>query len=443
LSALNTYTYAIDVTNTNISNAETDGYSRQKAVITTGQGGNGVDVAEVKRIYDSFLTSRVRSETQDLGKWDAENTTLASVEEVFMSTSSYGLSSAMDTFWSDWQAVVNDPSSSTARSTLASDAETLADDFNSMSTDLSNIQKDIDNSVVDTVTQINGLVKQIAQMNQNIADASAAGENTNTYKDSLDSLVLDLSELTDINTYTDKTGQVSVDIAGGRPLVEGTKTWSLSTQTDSATGLHDIAWTNGSSEPAVVTDDISAGKLGGYLEVRDGLIPDYQDRLNTLASTIMEKVNALHTSGYDLYGDSGASFFVGTSAADMAVNSDILTDPGKIAASSSATSDDGSNASAIAELQNSLVLNSGTTTFSDYYDALVSDVGETVKSTDASYQSQSDTVTFCKNQRDSGSAVSTDEELTTLTLYQNAYSAAAKVMTVLDEMLKTLIDMGT
>jgi flagellar hook-associated protein 1 FlgK len=443
LSALNTYTYAINVTNTNIANAETDGYSRQKAVITTGQGGNGVDVAEVKRIYDSFLTSRVRSETQDLGKWDAENTTLASVEEVFTSTSDYGLSSAMDSFWSNWQAVVSDPSSSTARSTLASSAETLANDFNSMSTDLSNIQKDIDGSVVDTVTQINDLVKQIAQMNQNIADASAAGENTNTYKDSLDSLVLDLSKLADINTYTDKTGQVSVEIAGGKPLVEGTKTWSLSTQTDSSTGLHDIVWTDGSAESSVITGDISSGKLGGYLEVRDGLIPDYQDQLNTLASTIMEKVNALHTSGYDSYGDSGASFFTGTSAADMAVSSDILTDPGKIAASSSATTDDGSNASAIAKLQNSLVLKSGTTTFSNYYNALVSDVGETVKSTDASYSSQSDTVTFCQNQRDSVSAVSTDEELTNLTLYQNAYSAAAKVMTVLDEMLKTLIDMGT
>ena len=89
------------------------------------------------------------------------------------------------------------------------------------------------------------------------------------------------------------------------------------------------------------------------------------------------------------------------------------------------------------------MLDSGTKTFSEYYNALVSDVGETVKSTDASYQSQSDKVTFCKNQRDSVSAVSSDEELTKLALYQNAYSAAAKVMTVLDEMMKTLINMGT
>jgi len=445
LSALDAYTYAINVTNTNISNAETDGYSRQKAVLTTGAGGNGVDVTEVKRIYDSFLTSRVRSANQELGKWESEKETLSSVEEVFTSTSSYGLSSAMDSFWSSWQDVISDPSSSTARSVLASSAKTLADDFNSMSTDLSTIQKNIDGSVVDTLTQINDLVKQIAQMNQNIAVANAAGENTNTYKDSLDSLVLDLSKQIDVNTYTDKTGQVSVEIAGGKPLVEGTKTWSLTTQADSSTGLHDIEWINGSGESSVVTGNISSGKLGGYLEVRDTLIPDYQDQLNTLATTIMEKVNALHTSGYDLYGDSGASFFTGTSAADMAVSSDILSDPGKIAAASSAdgATDDGSNASAIAELQNSLALGSGTKTLSEYYNALVSNVGQMVKSTDASYQSQSDTVTFCQNQRDSVSAVSMDEELTKLTLYQNAYSAAAKVMNVLDEMLKTLINMGS
>jgi len=128
---------------------------------------------------------------------------------------------------------------------------------------------------------------------------------------------------------------------------------------------------------------------------------------------------------------------------DMAVNPDILDDPGKIAAAATADGapDDGSNASAIADLQNSLVLNSETSTFSDYYSALVSGIGELVNSTDTSYSAQSDVVEYCRNQRDSVSAVSSDEEMAKLLLYQNAYSAAAEVMTILDEMMQTLIDM--
>jgi flagellar hook-associated protein 1 FlgK len=438
---LNTYTAAISVTSTNIANSETSGYTRQEAVIETDNG--SVDITKIKRIYSSYLTSRLCSETEELGKWEAEQGTLSSVEEIFSDTDDYGLSSAMSEFWNSWSDVVNDPSDSSARSVLASTADTLADTFNSMSSDLSSIQKDTDDSVVETVNSINDLVEQIAAVNKNITAAEASGTNTNTYKDTLDSLVLELSSLVDINTYTNEKGQTCIQLADGKPLVDGTTTWSLSTEANSATGLQDVTWVDNGGDSSVITDDITGGKLGGYLEIRDDVIPIYQAKLDELAAAIMEQVNTLHTSGYDINGESGVTFFTGTSAVDMAVNPDILDDPGKIAAAATADGapDDGSNASAIADLQNSLVLNSETSTFSDYYSALVSGIGELVNSTDTSYSAQSDVVEYCRNQRDSVSAVSSDEEMAKLLLYQNAYSAAAEVMTILDEMMQTLIDM--
>ncbi len=138
----------------------------------------------------------------------------------------------------------------------------------------------------------------------------------------------------------------------------------------------------------------------------------------------------------------GTQFFTGNNAANIAVNTDILNDPGLVAAASTAASapGDGSNALAIANLQNSLTLNGGTTTFSNYYSALTSQVGSDAQATDASYSSQSATVQACQNQVDSYSGVSVDEEETNLILYQNAYAAAAKVMTVLDEMMQDLLN---
>jgi len=441
LGALTTYTAAISVTSTNIANAETTGYTRQQAVIKST--GSTVDATAVKRIYDSFITQHLQSANTDLGKWEAEQETIASVEGVFSDTEDYGLSSFLSDFWNAWSDVATDPSDSTARTVLAGAADTLADTFKKMSSDLSDIQNNIDDSVVEAVASINDLVRQIADINQKISTATAAGIDTNTYRDTLDSLVLELSELIDIDTSIDSTGHATIQLADGKTLVEGTITWSLSAETSSTTGLQDVTWVSESGVETVITADIISGKLGGYLVVRDDLIPSYQEQLDELAATIIEQVNSLQTSGYDLNGDAGVAFFTGTSASDIAVNSAITGDPSLIAASSTADGvpDDSSNATAIADLQDSLFFNSKTATCSDFYAALVSKVGTDVNSINKHYSSQSDTVELYSNQRDSASGVSLDEEMTRLLLYQSAYATSAKVMTYLDEMLETLIDM--
>lgn len=442
LSALTTQQAAINVTNTNIANADTDGYSRQQVVIESTEYG-GVQASDAKRVYDTYLFKQIISETQELGKWQAEEKYFESVEAVFDESEGSGLSEAMGEFWNAWQALVNDPSDSTERSTLASYAETLTETFNGMSSDLSDIQEGIDGDVIETVDSINNIVQQITDVNQTIAQAAAAGLNTNTYQDGLDSLVAELSSLINISTYENGNGQICIQTANGNPLVEGTSTWSLSTETNATTGLKNVTWVDSDGNGYVITDDITGGQLAGCLEVRDVLIPEWQDQLDELAVALMNEVNALQTNGYDINGNSGVAFFTGTGAADITVNKDILDDPGTIAAASSTDGapGDGSNASAIAELQNSLLFDSGTSTFSDFYAALVSDVGTAAQSAQNNYESQADMVEFCTNQRESVSGVSLDEEMAKLVIYQNAYEAAAKVMTVLDELMETIIGM--
>jgi flagellar hook-associated protein 1 FlgK len=449
LSALNTYTAAIDVVSTNIGNVSTTGYSRrqviiqEKATISTvnGVSGSGVEVTSVERVYNAFLTTQLRLANQEMGKYTAQQESLDAVEQVFSDTSDSSLSSALSSFWNSWQDLVNDPSGSTERSILVNSADTLAKEFNSMSSQLSDIQKGIDKSVVGDVAKVNQIVQKIADLNQKLQQVQAAGQDTNSIKDELDLQVANLSELVNINTSTNTNGQVSIQLASGKPLVEGTSTWLLSTQTNDTTGLKDITWSDGTTS-TVVNDDISSGELGGYLDAR-AKITSYQTQLDTLAQSIITNVNALQTSGYDINGDAGVAFFTGTSAADIAVSTAILADTNLVAAASTAAGapGDGSNASAIADLQNSLILDGGTATFSDYYSALVSKVGSDTQTADDNYSSQSATVLAAQNQRDSYSGVSVDEEETKLILYQNAYAASAKLITVLDDMMKAILAM--
>jgi len=442
LSALSTYTGAISVTNTNIANSETEGYTRQTAVLQATSTG-GVDISSVKRVYSSFLTNRLRMETTGLGFYEAEQEALTSVESVFNESSTDGLSSCLSDFWNSWQDVVDDPSDSSARTTLLAAADTLADTLNSMSSDLTDLQNSIDDSLTDCVSAVNDLVDQIAALNTSIVAATAAGQDCNTDMDTRDELITELSSYIGISTYTDDSGQICISMDNGNPLIVGSTTWTLATQTNSTTGLQDITLVSQSGASTVITDDITTGKMGGYLEVRDDLIPSYQSSLDDLASTLITQINALHTTGYDLNGDAGVDFFTGSSASDIAVNSAILDDSNTIAASSTVDGipDDGTIASAIADLQDSLLFNSGTSTASDFYATLVGKVGSRLSSVESSYEAQESLVNSCQSQRDSVSSVSTDEEMVNLTQYQYAYEAAAKVISIVDEMMQTLINM--
>jgi len=443
LSALNTYSVAIDVTSTNIANAESAGYSRQTAVIgekiAADGTGYGVDVTAIKRSTDSFLATQLRTANQELGKSGVETGVLSSLEQVFSETDGSGLSAAMNEFWNAWQEVVNDPSGSVPRSVLASTADSLADTFNAMSVQLSEISAGIEGGIEETVVQINDLVRQIADANQDLFSLDGSRQNANPLRDKLDSLVQELSSLVDVKVSTNEVGQVILQLANGADLVEadGMTTHKLSTAADATTGLLKVTWEDGSG-----TGDISSGKLGGYVEVR-GSVASYGKQLDDLAGAIIAGVNDLHKIGYDLYGkQAGLSFFTGSGAAGIKVNPDITGDPGKIAAAAAGGgAGDGSIARAIAELQNSLQMTGGTATFSDYYASLVSGIGDSVQAAQTGYESQSNIQAYYTNACLSVSGVSTDEEMAKLILYQHAYEAAAKIMTALDELMQTLIRM--
>jgi len=448
-TALLTQQNAIEVTGHNIANVNTPGYSRQRVDMETnvpllsqpGQTGAGVNAAEIQRIYDRFLGKQINDENQSLGNWEAQKGIYERVEMLFNESTGYGLNQAMSEFWNAWQNMANNPSDLASRAALLAKSETMATSFNNIYSNLEQIQADIDTSITGTVEEINSVTEQIAGLNEKITRIEVGGQNANDYRDSRDILLKDLSLMIDIVTFENSEGKVTVLTVGGRPLVENFSSWDLSTQ-NNAFGHKDILWTDSEGNQVDITDNISGGKLKGWLEARDVTISDYLSNHDDLAAEIIQEVNDLHSAGYGLDSSTGNDFFTGTSALDIAVNQDLIDDVNKIAVGGSDGGvGDNSNAIEIANLQNALKMNSDTATFDDYYNTLVSDVGSTVHNARVNFDQESIMMIQLDNHRESVSGVSLDEEMVNLIKFQHAYNASARLVSLVDELLERVISM--
>ena len=458
--ALLTQQKAIDITGQNIANVNTPGYSRQRVVMQPstpidfepGQMGTGVKAAEIERIFDRYIGGQINRESMNRGQWEAAHGALERIEVVFDETSGVGLEDALNAFWSAWQDLLNNPGGYPERTVLAAKSDTLVRTFNSMATHLRQIQEDYDRNISGTLDEINQMAAQIGDLNHKISQVEVTGLNANDYRDQRDLLLKDLSNLIDLTSFEDDAGQVTVLVGDGKPLVQSPNTWQLNTQTN-AFGLQNVVWQDGSGAAVDITAAISGGQLKGWLDVRDGHAPDYISRLDTLAQTIVVEVNRLHQSGYGIATDlvsgmpvSGQDFFVaaGTTAASMAVNPDILNDVNRIAAATTAAGvpGDNRNAVAIASLQTQATMSGGSASFSDFFNALVGRVGSDVRHASVNAEHEAAMVAQLENYRESVAGVSLDEEMINLVKYQHAYEAAARVITSVDEMLDTILNMA-
>jgi len=446
--ALLSHQQAISITGHNIANVNTPGYSRQRVNLATnpgltsspGQIGAGVKVSDIQRIYDQFLGSQINTESYNLGKWEAQSSSLERVEIIFDETTGFGLNQAMGDFFNAWQDLANNPEGHTERQVLVAKSEIMAGTFNKISSDLNQMQNDLDSSVEGGVIEINNIAGKISDLNIKISDIEKSGQDANDLRDNRDLYLKELSSMIDISSFEGNDGQVTVLVGNGKPLVQPPYSFSLSTVTN-VSGHEDVVWVDRDGNNVDITNDISGGKLKGWLEVRDVKIEDYKTRLDDQASSIIAEVNNLHGLGFDLNGAAGGAFFTGTSASDITVDTNIVNNVNLIAASGTGAPGDNSNAIAIANLQNSLLMSGGTATYDDFYNSLVSDVGIDVQSAQMNVDHQTAMVSNLDNYRESISGVNLDEEMVNLVKFQHAYDAAAKLISAVDEMMNTVMNM--
>ncbi len=228
-NALLAHQQAINIAGNNIANVNTPGYSRQKLIMAPsnpqqtpiGLLGHGVDAIRVERVYDRFVGVQINTESQSLGRWQAQQQVLEGVEIIFDESGGFGLSQAISDYFNAWQVLSMDPEGQTPRQMLISKGEVLANTFQQKYAAVQSSQRGIDADIEGAVATINQLTTQIADLNRKIIDTETTGYTANEYRDQRDLALKELSALIDISTFEDQSGAVKVSMNGGRTLVDG------------------------------------------------------------------------------------------------------------------------------------------------------------------------------------------------------------------------------
>lgn len=445
--AINAHQSAMNTIGHNISNVNTEGYSRQRVNLTPGVSitrlnnifGAGVDVESVQRVRSRFIDQQLLQERPSFGQFEFLADSLQFIEEIYNEPSDFGLNRALEDFFFSFQDLANDPESSTVRQVVKERAARLTSNFNRIHRQLTSYQKELNGELNTKVDEVNRHIEQIADLNKKIASYERDGNQAPDLRDKRDLMLDKLSKLIDIQTSENQDGLISI-ATGGQFLLIETKVQPLTLQSSSSVSHAPEVVFESSSKPV----HFDKGYVKGLLDTRDKIIPDHLDQLDELARTLASEVNALHRTGFTLSGETNISFFNEniTDASDFALSAVILNDPGKIAASAQAdAAGDNRIALALSELQNKQTLTNGSATFGDFYNSLISALGAQTQEANAMKGNFSLTVEQLEMRRESISGVSLDEEMVNMIESQNAFSAAARFITTVDEMTQTVLDM--
>jgi flagellar hook-associated protein 1 len=463
---------ALNTTGHNISNANTEGYSRQRVNMTTPNGlpyvglhasveagllGTGVRADSIQRLREEFLDIQYRNEFKRQGYWEARAETLEKMEGIMNEPSDTGLAKVMDQMWQAWQDLAKDPSDTSARAVVRERSKAVADTFNTVYTHLQEVQTDLDNVVKVKALEINSLGQQIAALNNQIANVEPHGYTPNDLYDQRDVLIDKLSKLVDINANPTVNGMVDVTIQG-QPFVTGVTSQPFATVQDPVTGKSNLTL---AGAPFVPT----SGYMAGTLEARDQIVPNMLKRLDVLAINMTKEINDLHRAGRSItdiangtvqdlpfFVDSATPGAYPTGASKISVNPAILQSLDAIAAAKPEATNPtpvGNNETALAIASIKFkVIKAGTgpndlaesSTLDNYYRYSVSQMGIDAQEAIRNQKNAESLVGTVSNQRQSVSGVSIDEEMAEMVKYQHAYSASARVMTSMDEVLDKIIN---
>ena len=565
--------YGVTVTAHNIANVSTEGYSRQTSVNEAKEPapyaglllGRGVDTTQVLRTTDQFIEKQLRERKSDtLTSQELENY-MQVLEGLFSENSESSISTMLSEFWNLWHDIANNPSGSPERIALYEHSILMSDQFDTLNTDLTQLQTGLTNALNAGINEINQITSELAQVNSQLVGMETGTSIANDLRDKSNTLTSELAQYIDVKGFEQSNGSLSIITAKGCVLVHGNDSYNLVLGGDNGDR---VMWKSDSGVVAGdITDYITMGKLGGWLEMRDEIIEKYKLDLNAMAEEFIWAVNQQHSQGvgleafstvtgtyqatdetaaldssgliyadkivdggfrmwvYDEDGnyvtdetitidadvtqlDAGAAgdivtqitnihgnitattadrkiqiatannftfafsddtsnvlaalgintFFNGTNAGSIAVNS-VLNNKDYIAAAQidADTGDlaagDNTNALAIADLQYTSTdigqwtcdridgdtEGRMTATIDDYYHSMISSIGIKSSSISRGRAFNAAMANKLEGIRDSISAVSLDEEMTNLIKFQTAFQAAAKLISVSDEMLNTLL----
>ncbi len=457
----------IEITGNNISNVNTEGYSRQDATLNPYPSmnfgdffvGQGVKITDVRREYNVFVSNQLIEKNVSHGYENGKTSTFAELERVFPITEN-NLSSDIDTFFDSWQQLSTKPTDIVLRDQVIQQGRVLADRFNSTATQLDQVQSNISDKIISGIEDLNSKLDQVAELNDRIYNIEITGQTANGARDDRDLLLQELASTIGAESYELPNGMVNVQLPAGLPLVNGISSMRVEAET-SGSDMNLVLHTAGTTRN--INSYNLGGEFAGLIELKDEFIPALEEDLDRLAYELVGQVNALHQAGAGLDGSTGLNFFDdppnlnnppivppaeatsanwNNAARTMAVSLDDAVQVAAAeapAAGSSVLVGDNTNALAIADLSYALTID-GADNFDSFYGKMTSTIGIASNQNQLNLGGATDALVQVQNLRDGYAGVSLEEEMIDLIQFQRSFQSSAKFLSTVDEMMTSLID---
>lgn len=461
LSAIQTFQNAIDVAENNVSNASTPGYASQIATfeaqpfIPLGGLDGGVHSGPTQSTDDQYADQAVRNQLSQQGNYTAQSTALSSIQSLFDVTGQTGVLGAIQNLFQSFSAWSTQPDSSADQQGVLSQASALAQAFQSAAASLTQSTNQLNQQITSTVQQINSLAAQIATDNAALSQSSTPDPNVQA---NLESSLETLSQLADTTVTFAANGTATVLLGGQTALVIGSTQYSIQASfTNASPGGNPNAVPDAQildSNGLDITGQISQGSLGGELYVRNTVLPSLQGdsqqqgALNILAQQLADRVNQILTGATTTTGQPGTALFTYSAASPVDVAATLAVNPA-ITPAALAPSDPGpppvGNGAAL-ELSN---LGSSTDpadeidgqTITQYASSIATQVGQQTSNAQNNQALQTQLVAQAQAVQTQISGVSLNAEAVQVIELQQGYDAAGKMVSVIDSLSTTLINM--
>ena len=444
----------IAVTSQNVTNAQTPGYSRQRLrteaatpqVMPQGVFGTGVQAAGAERMRNALLDWSHRRDADGAAYTDERRNALQSVENILGEPSTTGLASSFEQLWNAWSDLSTSPNSAAARSVVRQRGVQVAAQLNQYGNQVVEAQTVMRTRLLETVERVNALASQVADINTRIVAAESSGNESPDMRDARDLKIDELASLIGATSYPQADGSVNVNV-GGDSLVDGANFKTIRLQaplndpTKLAIALGGLSSTGGPTETMYQI----GGGISGMLESYNDVFPEQLAKLDGVAAALVQSTNTLHRTGFVGTAAAGDFFDASrTTARTIRVDSAIEANVNRIAASGlSGQSGDNSVALGLSQLRSTQVTVNGTpASISEGYRTVVAGIAANVSAANGSAEAMRALASQSDARRESVKGVSIDEEMVSLMKFQQSYAAAARLISVVDELSQTLINMA-
>jgi flagellar hook-associated protein 1 FlgK len=315
-SALSAAQAGLATTGNNIANTATPGYSRQSIVQKAAPGqnrgygvvGGGTLVTDIRRSYSDLLAARVNSSQSIANSTASYSAQITQIDNV-MSSSTAGVSSALQDFFSGLQNLTANPQSASNRQALISASDSLSSSFQNLNSQLADSRTSVNTQIAASTDTINAYANQIAALNVSIKQASASGHTPNDLMDQRDVAVTSLSKQVSVSITKDGASY-NISVGNGQPLVLGASALKLVPQVSSSdSNRMGVAYQSGNAITSLSENSLSGGTLGGLFDYRSKSLDNAQNELGRIAIVMADAINAQHHLGLDQTGQPGGDVF--------------------------------------------------------------------------------------------------------------------------------------